>query len=91
MLSQEMLFSEERQTWNLFVNGEWYLEGTYEQCDEAMLNNAICDAEAEVTVYDPDDLPGIDVDEEPDFSEVQDTSILWGAPEDAGAFGGGKY
>lgn len=24
--------SEERGTWNVIVNGEWYFEGTYEQC-----------------------------------------------------------
>ena len=47
MLNQEIVFSEERQTWNLFVNGEWYYEGTYEQVEEAMMNNAICDAEEE--------------------------------------------
>jgi len=40
MLDQRMEYSEERGTWNLFVNNEWYLEGTYEQCEEAMFNNA---------------------------------------------------
>ena len=44
-MQQEMVYSEERGTWNLFVDGEWYLEGTYEQCDEAMFNNAVCDGE----------------------------------------------
>lgn len=47
MINQEMIFSEERQTWNLFVDGEWYYEGTYEQVEEAMLNNAVCDAEVD--------------------------------------------
>lgn len=42
MLDQELIYSEERGTWNLFVNGEWYFEGTYEQCEEMMFNNA-CD------------------------------------------------
>lgn len=41
-MNQELVYSEERGTWNLFVDGEWYLEGTYEQCEEAMFNNA-CD------------------------------------------------
>jgi hypothetical protein len=43
MLQQEMIYSKERGTWNLFVNGEWFLEGTYEQCEEAMFNNAVDD------------------------------------------------
>ena len=51
MLNQEMIFSEERQTWNLFVDGEWYLEGTYEQVEEAMFDNAVCDAEEEDMDY----------------------------------------
>lgn len=52
MLQQEMVYSKERGTWNLFVNGEWYLEGTYEQCEEAMFNNAVCDAEEECEYED---------------------------------------
>lgn len=40
MLNQELVYNEERGTWNLFVNGEWYAEGTYEQMDEMMFNNA---------------------------------------------------
>ena len=55
MLNQEIHFSEERQTWNLFVDGEWYYEGTYEQVEEAMFNNAMCDAEEEVGCYEPED------------------------------------
>jgi len=47
MLKQEMIYSKERGTWNLFVNNEWYLEGTYEQCEEAMFNNSICDNDEE--------------------------------------------
>lgn len=39
-MNQELIYSEERGTWNLFVNGEWYYEGTYEQCEEMMFNNA---------------------------------------------------
>lgn len=45
MLEQRMEYSEERGTWNLFVDNEWYLEGTYEQCEEAMFNNACCENE----------------------------------------------
>ena len=40
MLNQEIVYSEERGTWNLIVNGEWYFEGTYEQCSDMMFNNA---------------------------------------------------
>ena len=25
-------YSEERETYNVFVDGEWYYEGDYEQC-----------------------------------------------------------
>lgn len=67
MLNQEMVFSEERQTWNLFVNGEWYYEGTYEQVEEAMFNNAVCDAEEEVGCYEPDYYPE---DDEPYANNV---------------------
>ena len=40
MLDQTLVYSEERGTWNLIVNGEWYYEGTYEECTEMMCNNA---------------------------------------------------
>ena len=43
MLEQTLEYSEERGTWNLFVNGEWYFEGDYEQCSEMMFNNAVDD------------------------------------------------
>lgn len=43
MLEQHIEYSKERGTWNLFVNGEWYLEGTYEQCDDAMFNNTLAE------------------------------------------------
>lgn len=32
------VYSEERGTWNLFVNGEWYYEGTYEECEQMYYN-----------------------------------------------------
>ena len=44
-MQQELVYSESRGTWNLFVDGEWYLEGTYEQCETAMFNNACDDYE----------------------------------------------
>lgn len=28
-----MEYSEERGTWNVIVNGEWYFEGNYEQAE----------------------------------------------------------
>lgn len=56
MLSQELIYSEERKTWNLFVNGEWYFEGDYEQCADMMWNNAVDDSEDDFYDYD-DDYP----------------------------------
>ena len=58
MLSQELIYSEERGTWNLFVNNEWYWEGTYEQCVDMMNNNAaeeFDDYPEEPYPYDPDE------------------------------------
>lgn len=43
MLTQELIYSEERKTWNLFVDNEWYYEGTYEQCADMMWNNDVDD------------------------------------------------
>lgn len=40
MPDQEVIYSEERGTWNLIVNGEWYYEGTFEECSDMMFNNA---------------------------------------------------
>lgn len=34
MYNVEVVYSEERDTWNLFVNGEWYFEGNYEQINQ---------------------------------------------------------
>jgi len=59
MLEQHIEYSKERGTWNLFVNGEWYLEGTYEECDNAMFNNAI---------YDEDDY-GYEYDDSYDYED----------------------
>ena len=33
-----IFYSEERGTWNLFVDGEWIYEGTYEQCEDMYYN-----------------------------------------------------
>jgi hypothetical protein len=30
----ELVYSEERGTWNVFHNGEWYYEGNYEDANE---------------------------------------------------------
>lgn len=40
-MNQQLIYSEERGTWNLFVDGEWYYEGDYETASEMMLNNAV--------------------------------------------------
>lgn len=37
-----MEYSEERGTWNVIADGEWYFEGTYEQCCEVM-DNMLCE------------------------------------------------
>lgn len=44
-MEQDIYYSEERGTWNLIVNGEWYCEGTYEQCDDMMRRNAASEGE----------------------------------------------
>lgn len=41
----ELVYSEERGTWNLFVDGEWYKEGDYEQCLSTMENFQYADDE----------------------------------------------
>ena len=33
-----MEYSESRKTWNVFADGEWYFEGTFEQCQDVMCN-----------------------------------------------------
>ena len=61
MLEQEIVFSEERNSWNLIVNGEWYAEAkisefgsqkAYEQMEEMYENNLQCELEEES--YDPE-------------------------------------
>ena len=31
-----IIYSEERNSWNLFDGAEWIFEGTYEQCEKMM-------------------------------------------------------
>ena len=42
----EVVFSKERQTWNLFVNGEWYAENKdYEVIDDMARNMNVPESE----------------------------------------------
>lgn len=42
-------FSRERETWNLFVNGEWYAENKdYEVIDDMARNMSVSENESEV-------------------------------------------
>lgn len=34
----EIYYNEDRKTWNVYVNGEWYFEGNYEQATEIVNN-----------------------------------------------------
>jgi len=34
----EVIYSMERKTWNVYVNNEWYFEGTFEQCQDVAIN-----------------------------------------------------
>ena len=34
-----IFYSEERGTWNLFIDGEWIFEGEYEQCENMYFNS----------------------------------------------------
>lgn len=75
MLYQEIVFSEERNSWNLIVNGEWYAEAkisefgsqkAYEQMEEMYENNLQCEieeCEIEEESY-PDSDPDRDLLEE---------------------------
>lgn len=51
-----MEYSESRGTWNVFVDGEWYLEGTYEQCDKCVETFWLCDDD-EPEYYESYDAP----------------------------------
>ena len=44
----EVIYSKERQTWNLFVNGEWYAENAdYEVIDDMARNMSVSMNEVE--------------------------------------------
>ena len=47
-MNQEIIYSKERGTYNLIVNGEWYAEGSYEQMEQMYENNRVCELEAEM-------------------------------------------
>lgn len=66
MANVEMIFSNERQTWNVFVDGEWYFESAdYEQADDCRLRLLCPDEEEEVEDYEeitqnmPCDISGL--------------------------------
>lgn len=49
----EVVYSKERQTWNLFVNGEWYAENEdYEIIDNMAREMSIAANESEVEDYE---------------------------------------
>ena len=44
----DVVFSQERQTWNLFVDGEWYAENAdYEVIDDMARNMSVSRNESE--------------------------------------------
>lgn len=51
-MQQQMEYSEERGTWNLFVDGEWYAEGTYDLIEGMYENNRMCELEQYDEQYD---------------------------------------
>ena len=49
----DVIFSSERETWNLFVNGEWYAEDEdYEVIDDMARNMSLAQNESEVNDYE---------------------------------------
>ena len=40
-MEQDLIFDKEKKTWKLYVNGEYYSKGSYEYCNEMMINNSI--------------------------------------------------
>ena len=53
MANVEMYFSEERQTWNVFVDGEWYFESAdYEQADDCFRLKSLPDEAFEEEDFD---------------------------------------
>lgn len=55
-METRIIYSEERKTWNVFVDGEWYFESAdYEQASEVMFN--CCVASYEDDYYDDYEEP----------------------------------
>ena len=51
----ELVFNEDRETWNVFINGEWYFEsGDYEQAENVYFN-CMC-PDDEIETYDEDEI-----------------------------------
>ena len=42
-----MVYNKDRGTWNLFLAGEWYAEGNFEQMDDMRRNFIECELEEE--------------------------------------------
>ena len=51
-MEQSIVYSQERGTYNLIVDGEWYAEGTYEQMETMYDNNRMCEIEREEDLYE---------------------------------------
>ncbi len=48
MMGINVVYSEERQTWNLYVDGEWYAENAdYEVIDDMARNMSVAQYESE--------------------------------------------
>lgn len=45
MAQIEIIYNKEKQTYNLFVNNEWYAEGDYEYIDKMVTNIRNCEIE----------------------------------------------
>ena len=61
--TMDMTYSDERKSYNLIVDGEWYAEGTYEQMDDMRRTIIDCELEEEAErCTPPDDYYGDDWD-----------------------------
>lgn len=47
MEQNEIIYNKEKQTYNLFVNNEWYAEGDYEYIEKMVENIRNCEIEEE--------------------------------------------
>lgn len=45
MAQIEIIYNKEKQTYNLFVNNEWYAEGDYEYIEKMVTNIRNCETE----------------------------------------------